>query len=311
MKYIINNSNSINKILSKCNSGDILFLKNGIYKEKVEIYSNGITIIGESKENVIITNNDYYHKIMPDNNECNTFRTYTLYVNSDNVKIENLTIENSSVPSSKYGQAVALHVDGDNFYGDNLIIKSAQDTLFTGPMPQNLIDRYQGFQPDSHLLGKETKQIYNNCLIIGDVDFIFGGSTALFYQCQIHSLLKNTSPFETNGYCCAPSHSLETRFGYLFYKCNFTCDKGTKNVFLARPWRDYGYATFIDSDYAEHIVPEGFNKWNNTNRDKTARFYEYSTKYDLSKRVPWAHILTENEKEIYIYEYFKYINFKE
>ena len=146
---------------------------------------------------------------------------------------------------------------------------------------------------------------------IGDVDFIFGGSTALFYQCQIHSILKNASPFETNGYCCAPSHSLETRFGYLFYKCNFTCDKGTKNVFLARPWRDYGYATFIDSDYAEHIVPEGFNKWNNTNRDKTARFYEYSNKYDLSKRVPWAHILTENEKEKYIYEYFKYINFKE
>ena len=133
----------------------------------------------------------------------------------------------------------------------------------------------------------------------------------MFYKCQIHSLLKNASPFETNGYCCAPSHSFETQYGYLFYKCDFTSDEGTTNVFLARPWRDYGNASFIECNYAKHIIPEGYNKWNNTNRDKTARFYEYSNKYDISKRVPWVHILTENEKEKYINEYFKYINFKE
>lgn len=311
MKYIIDNSSSINEALKKCNSNDTLFLKNGIYKEKVEIYNNDISIIGESKDGVIISNNDFYHKIMPDYNECNTFRTYTLYVGGNNIEIKNLTIENSSIPSVKYGQAVALHVDGDNFKGNDLIIKSAQDTLFTGPMPSDLIKRYKGFHPDSHLKGNPSKQIYNNCLIIGDVDFIFGCATALFYKCEIHSLNNSSNRFESNGYCSAPSHSLDTKFGYLFYKCNFTCDENTHNVYLARPWRDYGNAAFIDSIYDKHIVPEGFNKWNETNRDRTARFYEYSNRYDLSRRVKWANILDDKEKESFLNEYFSFINFKE
>ncbi len=311
MKYIVDNTSSINEALKKCECGDILFLKNGVYKEKVEIYNNNIILEGESKDNVIISNNDFYHKIMSDNNECNTFRTYTLYVGGNNVEIKNLTIENTSIPSVKYGQAVALHVDGDNFKGNSLIIKSAQDTLFTGPMPNDLIERYKGFHLESHLKGNPSKQIYENSIIIGDVDFIFGCATALFYKCEIHSLNNSSSKFESNGYCSAPSHSIDTKFGYLFYKCNFTCDDGTSRVYLARPWRDYGNAAFIDSTYGPHIVPEGFNKWNDTNRDKTARFYEYSDRYDLSRRVKWANILNEVEKEKFLKEYFSFINFKE
>lgn len=311
MKYIIDNTSSINKALIKCKDGDILFLKNGLYKEKVEIYNNNITIVGESKNMVIISNKDFYHKIMSDYNECNTFRTYTLYVGGNNITIENLTIENTATPSVKYGQAVSLHVDGNNFKGNNLIIRSAQDTLFTGPMPSDLIERYKGFHLDSHLKGNPSKQIYSNCLIIGDVDFIFGSATALFYKCEIHSLNNSYNKFEPNGYCCAPSHSIDNKFGYLFYKCNFSCDEGASRVYLARPWRDYGNAAFIDSIYGSHIVPEGFHNWNGTNRDKTARFYEYSDRYDLSRRVNWATILDEIEKEKYLKEYFSFIDFKE
>ena len=45
----------------------------------------------------------------------------------------------------------------------------------------------------------------------------------------------------------------------------------------------------------DHISPKGFNKWETSNRDKTARFYEYTENVDLSEREKWAHMLTKEE----------------
>jgi len=56
-------------------------------------------------------------------------------------------------------------------------------------------------------------------------------------------------------------------------------------VYLARPWRDYGIARFEDCSYGPHIAPAGFDKWNDTNRDRTARFYETPS---VPGRVSWA-----------------------
>lgn len=78
MRYELNPNISINETLKNAHPGDIIYLKDGIYHEKVEIFNNNVQIIGESKENTIISNNDHFYKIMPDGNECNTFRTYTV-----------------------------------------------------------------------------------------------------------------------------------------------------------------------------------------------------------------------------------------
>ena len=301
MQYIITNDMSINDTIKILKAGDTLLLKPGIYKEKIEILANDITIIGEEPSSTVITNHDFYHKIMSDNNECNTFRTYTMFINGNNVRLKNLTIENSAIPSNKYGQAVALHVQGNNFQCENCIIKSAQDTLFTGPLPTNLIQRYKNFLPDYFLVDKSSKQIYKYCTIIGDVDFIFGGATALFYECKIVSLARMDKILnEPNGYICAPSHKKELQYGFLFYKCDIICENGCSNVYLARPWRDYGCAAFILCNMAEHINPIGYNKWGNTNRDKTARFYEYSLNIDMTKRAPWIKVLNDQEAKDYL-----------
>ena len=308
MRYEIDSCASLNDVLNNLKPGDILYLKNGIYDKKIEIETSNITIIGESKEKTIITNMDYFYKTMEDFNECNTFRTYTLYIGGDNVSISNVTIENRSVPSHIYGQAVALYVDGDNFKCENSIIRSAQDTLFTGPLPPDLIIRHQGFLKPSHLKGNKSRQIYINNDIYGDVDFIFGGAYALFYKCNIFTVGTNTRI--TQGYICAPSHQESDKYGYLFYKCNLKQTNGFK-TFLARPWRDYGNASFIECNMDSHVLPEGFDKWANSNRDKTARFSEYTENVDLSKRVKWAHMLTFDEKEKLKDEFFKLVNFKE
>jgi len=309
MKITINPSISITKTIENCNDGDIIFLENGVYHEKVEIFKS-VTLIGESKENTIITNHDFFHKIMSDFNECNTFRTYSVYVNVNDVTIQNLTIENSSTPAKKYGQAVALHVDGSNFTCDNVILSSAQDTLFTGPMPDDLIERHKGFLPNSHRKGTPTTQVYKNCEIRGDVDFIFGNAQALFIDCDIISIANGKN--DCNGYLCAPAHPKRDEFGYLFYRCNLIRENDTvTNVFLGRPWRDYGCAAFIECTMDKRINPEGFNKWSGTNRDQTSRFYEYTENIDLTNRVKWSHQLNKKEAEEYVKQFFSHIGYKE
>ncbi len=302
MQIEISTNNSINQELKKLKDGDTLILNDGIYNEKVEVWNDNIKIIAKNKHKAIITNNDYYHKIMQDNNECNTFRTYTLYIGGNNVLLKGIIVENKSIPSAIYGQAVSLHVDGNSFICDECIIRSAQDTLFTGPLPKDLLKRYEGFYPKEKLKGNPSKQKYINCQIIGDVDFIFGCATALFENCQIISLERHSN---NPSYICAPAHDEETIYGYLFYNCHLI---GTEPTFLARPWRDYGNVAFIDCILDNHILPEGFNKWNGTKRDKTARFYEYSKYYTNNDRVSWTKQMTNDEAYDFVNNFKKYLN---
>ena len=293
---------SINDVINNAKSGDTIYIKKGIYKEKVVINKDNIKIIGENPDETIITNDDYFHKILDDGNEANTFRTYTCLVLGNNVSISNLTIQNTSLPSSKYGQAVALHVCGNNFNCEKVSLKSAQDTLFTGPLQEDLIKRYTGFLLKEQLKPEFTTQIYKNCKIYGDTDFIFWSSQAFFFKCDIISIGK--------GFLAAPAHSNEMKYGYLFYKCNLISSGDAKGTYFGRPWRDYGCAAFIDCKVGGHIDPRGFNKWDNTNRDKTARFYEYSPNVDISKREKWVNELTEIEAKNYLDNYLNYINYK-
>lgn len=307
MIYDVDNTVSLNKFIKNCVDGDIIKLKAGIYKEKVEIYNKNITLIGEDKEKTIITNNDYYHKILDDFNECNTFRTYSVYVGGDNVTFKNLTIENSNNKSHIFGQAVALHVNGNNFTCENCIIRSAQDTLFTGPLPQDLIERHKGLiiKPEQ-LLGTPSKQKYLKCTIIGDVDFIFGCATALFEECDIISVARNKVNNKIDGFICAPSHPKELEYGYLFYKCNLLCEVGVDNVYLGRPWRDYGAAAFILCNMDKHINPEGYDPWN-ANRASTCRFIEYTENADLNSRKSWINILTKEKALEYVEHFYDFL----
>lgn len=295
---------SINKAISKMNHGDTLILHDGTYNEKVEIWINQITICSANPGKAIITNKDYYHKIMSDGNECNTFHTYTLYIGGNYVTLKNLIIQNEALPSNIYGQAVALHVDGDDFLCENCIISSAQDTLFTGPLPQDLCERYTSFYPPEKLKGLPSKQIYRHCTIKGEVDFIFGCATALFEECTIVTIDANRT---TPSFVCAPAHPEDLPFGYLFYHCKF---KGKEKAFLARPWRDYGCAAFIECDLGDYILPEGYNKWNDTNRDQTARFYEYTINKDISQRVAWSHQLSSIEAKTYVEDFLFFLEKK-
>ena len=295
------------KILSEIAQPTTILLKKGVYSGKMLISADDVKIVGEDRETTVITNSDYARKPHPDGREYNTFRTFTMCFTGERCAIENLTVENSVQTPETHGQCVALSVNAKVFHAKNVDLKSTQDTLFTAPFPDDLIIRYSGLTDDKTYYDGfiPRKQLYmegnsfhyfENCRIYGTVDFIFGGAQALFENCDLVSL----SDKRGGGFVAAPSHSLKQEFGYLFYKCRFIGGgAAAESVYLARPWRDFGKCDFIDCELEDHISPVLFDKWNDTYRDKTARFSFYGLKGAKILPAGWSHGLSpERANEI-------------
>ena len=258
-------------------------LEPGEYRQKTVIRTPGLRLIGSGMEETILVWDDFALKTDEQGREYNTFRTWTLAVCADNVHMENLAVINDALHPEIRGQEVALSVVADGFSMDNCLLRSTQDTLFLGPLPDDLIARYTGFHAPELLRGGNMRQAFANCRIEGTVDFIFGCGDTLFENCEIRSL----NDARNIGYCAAPAHELRQQEGFLFRNCRFTCEEGVADgsIYLARPWRDHGLAVFENCTCGPHIAPEGFDKWNDTDRDQTARFRETPP---VPGRVSWV-----------------------
>ena len=243
-----------------------IYVKNGVYKEKVIVPSwvENIDIIGEDRDKTIITYDDHANI-----NKMGTFRTYTVKVEGSDITFKNLTIENNA---AQLGQAVALHTEGDRLKFINCRILGNQDTIYTG--------------------AKFTRLYFKDCYIDGTTDFIFGPSTALFENCMIHS--------KRNSYVTAASTPKEAKYGYVFKHCKLTAEPGVDKVYLGRPWRPYAYTLFIECELGKHIVPAGWHNWDKQSNEETARYMEYKNTGEganVSERVAWSKQLTKKEAE--------------
>ena len=283
MKHIfITPDDRLQKVFDEAAPGSVIHLAPGVYRQKVVIRTPDITVIGAGAGKTRIVYNDYARKRDEEGFEYITFRTYTLAVCADRVTMKNLSIINDALQPEVKGQEVALSVCATDFRMENCTLTSTQDTLFLGPLPPDLIERYEGFLPDELRAGGEMTQVFTDCLIEGTVDFIFGCGQARFENCEIRSL----ADARNVGYLAAPSHSLQQTEGFVFRNCTLTCQEGVApgSIWLARPWRDYAMVRFENCDCGSHIAPEGFDKWSGTDRDRTARFYETPAK---PGRVAW------------------------
>lgn len=262
--------------------GAAVHLAPGIYRQKLMLRTSRLTLTGSGAGETVIVWDDHAKKPHPIGWEYNTFRTYTLAVCADGVTMRDLTIANDALSPKTKGQEVALSVVADDFLMENCCLTSTQDTLFAGPLPSDLIGRYEGFLLDPLRRGGRLRQTFRNCRIEGSVDFIFGCGAAEFENCDIRSVFDE----DRIGFVAAPAHGLHQKDGFRFRNCRFTAESTVApgSVYLARPWRDHGKATFENCTYGPHIAPAGFDKWNDTNRDGTARFYETP---EIAGRVAW------------------------
>ncbi len=270
-------------VFDRAEPGSTLIFAPGIYRQKAVLSTPGLTLIGSGKDKTVFVWDDHARKTDSDGFQLITFRTYTLAVVADGVTIQNLAIVNDALSPETKGQEVALSVVADDFLMENCRLSSTQDTLFAGPLPEDLIERYTGFLRQELRRGGNMKQTFRSCLIEGTVDFIFGCGETLFDSCELRSL----NDARNMGFVAAPAHGENQQTGFVFRNCCFTCEAGVApgSIYLARPWRDAGMCSFVDCTYGSHIAAEGFDKWQGTERDKTARFFESP---QVSGRVAWV-----------------------
>lgn len=241
-----------------------ILVKNGTYKEKIVIPEHicNIKITGEDKDKTIITYNDHANI-----NKMGTFRTYTLQVRGNDITLENLTIENNA---ERLGQAVSLHTEGDRIWIKNCKLLGNQDTFYAAG---------------------ENRRIYvENSYIEGTTDFIFGGATVWFENCDIYC--------KTNSYITAASTVQSVKYGFIFNKCKITLADSVTSMYLGRPWRAYAMTAFMNCDLPKGINPHGWHNWDNAENEKTARYSEYNNLGEGSnatERVKWVKNLTKKE----------------
>lgn len=185
----------------------------------------------------------------------------------DGFHAHDITFRNTS---GDHGQAMALRLQADRVVITNCRLLGWQDTL----------------------LVHSKRHYFRDCYIEGRVDFIYGGATAVFENCQIHS--------KQGGYITAASTPQEQPFGYLFLNCKLTGEGA--QAYLGRPWRPYAAVAFIGCEIGGHIRPEGWHNWGKPDNEKTARYVEYRNTgpgADRSARVSWSRELTEEEAADY------------
>lgn len=247
-----------------------IFIKNGIYKEKLHLDSTKdfVTIQGEDKLKTVLTFDDHTGKVSPSGDSINTRTSYSFLIKGDNFSAENITIQNDA--GFNAGQAVAAEVDGDKAIFTNCRFVGNQDILFTN--------------------SETSRQYYKDCYLEGTTDFIFGSATVWFEACHIHS--------KKNSHITAASTPQEHPFGYIFNNCILTADTSLQGVSLGRPWRPYANVIYMHCHIGPHILPEGWRNWSNTESYKTARYSEYKNEglgADTTKRVTWSHQLTDEQ----------------
>lgn len=264
---------AINAVPDFRNAITVIFIKKGIYKEKLNLSASKrkVTLLGESLDHTILTYDDFAQKKNRFGEEMGTSGSSGFYIYADDFTAENITFENSSGP---VGQAVALWVAGDKARFLNCRMLGFQDTLYT--------------------YGKGSRQYFYQCYISGTVDFIFGSATAIFEDCILFC--------KKQGYVTAASTPDTSNYGYVFKNCKIEGSAPEGTVYLGRPWRPNAKTVFLNCELSAVIRPEGWHNWGKESNEQTAFYAEYKNigpGATPSKRVNWSHQLTDEDAKNY------------
>jgi pectinesterase len=245
----------------------IIRIKPGTYKELIYVQREKrfFQLVGEDPATTVLTYDLHANLTGKDGKPIGTFRTPSTQIDADDFTAENLTFENSAGPVA---QVLAVRVDGDRVVFRNCRFLGWQDTI--------LLNRGRHY--------------FENCYIVGHVDFIFGGATAFFERCHIHCL--------KDGYIAAASTPDNQPFGFVFSNCKITGETLRVRTYLGRPWRAYSNMIFLNTEMSEVVRPEGWHNWNFPDREKTVRYAEFSSRgagADVPGRVGWSRQLTKAE----------------
>ncbi|XP_027342694.1 probable pectinesterase/pectinesterase inhibitor 51 [Abrus precatorius] len=264
----------------------VIHIKEGVYEEtvRVPLGKRNVVFLGDGMGKTVITGSANVGQP-----GMTTYNSATVAVLGDGFMAKDLTIENTAGPDAH--QAVALRLDSDLSVIESCEFLGNQDTLY------------------AHSL----RQFYKLCRIVGNVDFIFGNSAAIFQDCQILVRPRQVKPEkgENNAITAHGRTDPAQTTGFVFQNCliNGTEDymvlyrskpQVHKN-YLGRPWKEFSRTVFIRSVLEAIVIPQGWMPWSGDFALKTLYYGEFNNSgpgSDLSQRVSWSskipseHVLT-------------------
>ena len=256
----------------------LIFIKNGEYKEHVDIPSTKpyLHLIGQSRDGVVIKDD----RLSGGDNAVHVSVGATVVVNANNTFIESLTMENIWGHEKQAGpQALALNTGGDRIALNNVRLLSYQDTWITTSTSNN-------------------RHYIKNSLIEGAVDFIYNSGNVYLDG----DTLEINRP--SGGFIVAPSHGADVKWGYVFMNNVLRPVKGMNvtDIWLGRPWHNQPKTVYINLQTFINIPAAG---WYETMGGLPALWADYNTvdadgnPVDLSQRRDTYYYTDSNGQRVY------------
>ncbi len=261
-------------------------------------------------------------EILGDGMKRGTFRTYTAFFAGPRVELRNLTIENKAgfQPPEGIGekamQAVALYAAAERMFCRKVELSGFQDTLFLAPLPEEERE-VGGFRgPGEASVRSPTLQFYEDCIVSGSVDFVFGGAAALFRNCKF--IVRNSHSPEKNFYVAAPCSDspfgdADCSSGFFFEDSVFMAETAGDSAYLARPWRPFGRCLFYGCSIGKGFSPVMWHVWNSDDDMRTAGFYSSGMKNESGEALfvkDWGAPLDDDDKKELLDKIKKMIEFE-
>jgi len=287
-----------------------ILIQPGLYYEKLVVRKPGITLVGTNPANTIIYGYEadtggidgnilvevnYLPKgtatepgqkaAIPETPVANC------YFNAVNLTFYNKGAEWNKQWGGAERRSETLGFKGvDKSYIENCVFLGQQDTIYF-----------------------RSGRIYmKDCYIEGDVDYICGGATTVFENCQLHSLKY------TNGNIIVAAAAADTGYtstseyanGYVFKNCKITANKAQasakdgKKVTIGRGTWTGGSATaetstgkivFLDCDFDSAVNTKFWNDWDANNTVEKAFFRVHGAKGEGAAIVSTSPSLTSDE----------------
>jgi autotransporter-associated beta strand protein len=202
----------------------LINVRDGYYVEIVNISGkNNITFRGQSRAGTKVAYGNNAN-ITPGNT---TAGRMSFKVNSSDIKLENLTLTNSTPQGGSQAETLLVYNNGLRCVVNNCEIASRQDTI---------------------LINATNSQAYfNNCRIVGNFDYIWGSGVGYFNKCVFHTLTNiysgsynltaarsaTATSYSTNTPWVNPNGTTYSANGFTFVGCTFEADPGVANITLA------------------------------------------------------------------------------
>ncbi|XP_029145137.1 pectinesterase-like [Arachis hypogaea] len=262
----------------------VIYVKAGIYDEYITVDKNkkNILMYGDGHTKTIITGNKNFV------DGWKTMRTATFATVAEDFIAKSIAFENTA-GASKH-QAVALRVQGDRSAFFDCAIRGFQDTLYA----------------HAH------RQFYRNCEISGTVDFIFGYSSTIVQSSKI--IVRKPDPNQQNIVVADGTPQKNMPTGVVLQNCDISPEaelvpmKLTVKSYLARPWKEYSRAIFLENTIGDLIQPDGYLQWSGNMYLNTCFFAEYGNTgpgANVNARVKWGRgVLNKNDAAQYTAEHW-------